>query len=340
MIRWQAKRVLVGCGLLVLVGAAGARAAATTRPENPTPRAGAFVTVAESQAQSAGFGMLMICPSHGHGAPDEAEAKLRLLLQNGSDQPATIWVCRSSQIETVIRFAPLVERVIVNPFGHFRVDRPKDSELYWPGINHPVLNGLEELRLAAGDRQLLACLDLEGEPGLFGGRSPSIEEIEWQVYAAIGTGYQGVVWRNRPDDPERASRLKGLEGRLREIAAELGAAKPVRWACSTSGQPASVLWGRGHVFVVLLNPDYVVLKSPMDPSGGVRLALEDREQRGEVRLTLPKGQMVVSARTLSGRSLSARMADGQTIVPYRFRGGGEIVICRLSERAPAGADGD
>jgi hypothetical protein len=230
--------------------------------------------------------------------------------------------------------------VVVNPFGHLREDRLKDNDACWAGVNHPVLNGLGEIRLAAGDRQLLACLDVDGEAGLFGRRLPAFEEIEWQVYAAIGSGYQGLVWRNPPGDAERASRIKSLEGRLREIAGELGAARPVRRASATDGRPVSVLQGRGYAFVVLLNPDYVVLKSPVEVGGGVRLPLEDREQRGEVELILPKGQAVVSARMLSGRSLATIVKGDHVAVPYRLRGGGEIVICRLAERSHSANDAE
>jgi hypothetical protein len=112
---------------------------------------------------------------------------------------------------------------------------------------------------------------------LFGQRQASLEEIEWQLYAVIGSGYQGVVWRNRPSDAERAGRLRRLEERLRPIAGKLAEAKAVTWVHTNGTQPMAALQGGGDLFVVVLNPEYLIPTARKDSSEGVRLPQEDRE---------------------------------------------------------------
>jgi len=317
-----------GWALLMPVLAVGADAPATRR----AIPAGEFMIVPEAQAQSSAFGMLMVCPAHAHGSLAEAEKKLKFLLEQKLDQPATIWVCRANPGETILRFGPLVDRIIVNPTVTGLSIAQTTGGPFWAGAKHPVLVGLCELRRTAGDRQLLACVDLNGEPTLFRGRKPTFDEIEWQVLAAVGGGYEGLVWRGDPDSAPSAGRLKQLCTNLRTQAADVAGARPVAWAQASGGDLFSAVCSESKLFLVVLSAEYLDVRGRRASESPVPLPLESPEHAGEILLAPPPEVEILSASTLSGKPVSLTRQGDRTSLQYRFRGGGDLIICTMEKR--------
>lgn len=317
--------VLLCAGSVVL--AAGAAAAAK-------PPRGEFVFVDETVAGSPAFGTLLICPSHAYGTLDDAENVLKKKLADfPADRQSTIVVCRSDQSRTVKRFASKVDRIVVNPFLTFNESElaPEADPAVWPKSEHMILRRLRQLRAEGGDSSLLAIIDLQGEKSLFGTRRPSFEEVEWQVLAAVGAGFQGIVWRPQRDNVFEG-RLARLEASLNAHAKSLSTARPVPWArARDKSQPVSALRSGDRLFVVLLNPTFMnPAKRGAVESSTVELPLDPQPVTVDVECDLPAGVRLGSATTLAGRAVRVE-ADGPLArIRQRLTGGGEIVVYELA----------
>jgi hypothetical protein len=324
--------VWAGFGVGAASGPAGTQPA---RPAAARPARATELTIVEQRQAEYGaeFGMVMICPSHKHGPVAEALKKCEFLAAQRGEQIASIWVCRSAQMETLRQFGQLVDRVVVNPFAMVELRRPPVGDAYWPKVQHAVLDSLRELRAAGGDRQMFACIDVKGEAGLFDRRQATYEELEWMALASLGTGYQGIVWRMEVDGASSPGRLRRLVANLLSNCGEMARSTAVTWVSAPEGQPVSALGSRSALFVVLLNPQYMEVKRETESKAALRLPLEVLECRGQVELTPPAGVRVLSASTLSGRPLVVNGSGGRVKIGYRFSGGGELLICTLGKSA-------
>lgn len=289
-------------------------------------------------------GMLMLCPAHAHGPKPEATAELiRLVARHRSLVPATIWVCRADQLNTLREFAPMVDRVCINPFVYGSSRGTAVLEPPWTGTSHPFLMQAQDIRLAASDRQIVACIDVDGRESRFGKRHPTFEEVQWMTLAAVGSGFQGIAWRGHADDLPYKDRLDLLTGNILRYGDELARAKPVEWATAaapphadSAAPPApsphcSALLAENHLFIVLLHPRYVNvlqhrLEVPLPPDPGLATAV--------VEVHLPPGTSILAAERLDGAPLAPESAGEGTRVACRFAGGGTLLVLRLKTTAP------
>lgn len=272
----------------------------------------------------------MACPAHSHGTPEEAMQKLEILLKTlQADKISSVWVCRANQVATLKMFAPAVGRIYINPFVSTR-DNPSDTnDLIWPGLDHPFINRMRILRSGAEKTNLVACIDLRGEPIHFRKRIASFEEIRWMVFAVIGANFQGITWRSKVN-PAWANRFEQLEDSLRKYRDDLGAAHPVDWVEQGSQNPASATCGEKYLFICLLHPDYL---RKTEDCKDVTFPLNNSTQNGAIILRPPEGVTILSGQTLSGRSVSLKNHQGLIQVEYNFTGGGDMLILPISKNA-------
>jgi hypothetical protein len=225
-------------------------------------------------------------------------------------------------------FAPFADKTIVNPFVHSAERKPTKADLIWGGFNHPCINHMRRLIRAAGEHDVLACVNLAGEPNRFRKRKASFEEIEWMVYAAIGSGFRGLVWRgNRakvPWDPQ----LRRLEADLKRHAKELGSAKPVGWIIRKGSEPCSALLSGRKLFLVLLDPSYM---KGYGTKKGLQLPLEETLCKGIVVVETPLGVTSVRGCNLAGSPVHLIRRGRELRIPYEFSGGGNLIILTLRD---------
>lgn len=278
-----------------------------------------FLMAGEADICSRENGMLMMCPGHMWGSPDEAARRLKEIAQMvPDDQIRSIWVCRINQISTLKRFGPMVDQVVLNPFVPAETQPSDARSAIWPGCDCALISTIRALRLAAGDRRLIACLNVGGEQECFRNRKASFEEVEWMIGAVVGGNFQGIAWRAQ--GPIKDFFDGRLERRQQELAAyskQLGVAKAVPWAKTDGNVPVSCLWGQGCVIVVLLHPAYM----QPDKDGLVSLPLEAQSAAGSVTLTLPAGLTAKSAQSLSGQKVELVRKGAATSFAFRFSGG-------------------
>jgi hypothetical protein len=285
---------------------------------------------------SEGFGMVMVCPAHRHGTPEEAYEKLRDILGDRlPEEPSAAWICRANQLPTLRKFAPLVDRVAINPFFAGHSNGPTTESVVWRNFDHGIVNRARAIREAAQGAALFACIDLYGETHYFADRRPSYEEIEWLTYVAVGANFQGIVWRRSRQSVPFARRLDILERRLDRYAVDLGRATPVTWVESPSGHPVSAVRSGEHLFVVLLSREYLLTN---DGREGVPLPLELPETQAEVRIRLPAGRAVRSCLRLCGSAAPLSAEVREVRVSCRIEGAGEILVFRLGRRGTVSPD--
>ena len=122
---------------------------------------------------------LEACSAFGN-TPEEALRKLMGKLRSRrSGDIASIWVCRANQLQTAKMFAPEIDRMVVNPFAvpNGRIVADPNGRV-WRNCHNPFVNQIRQLRLATEGVHLVACINLQGEPSIFGKRKASFEEID------------------------------------------------------------------------------------------------------------------------------------------------------------------
>lgn len=344
--------LLLASALLAQPAAIGQEAAPAAPPvlgyRAPRPFNLPFLIRPEKWYNSPEQGMLMLCPAHAHGPKAEATAELiRLVAQHRSPAPTTIWVCRNTQLETLREFAPMVDRVCINPFAYNSDRKAVIAEPPWAGTSHPVLVRPHNLRLAAPDRQLIACIDVDGEESRFGKRHPTFDEMQWMVLAAIGSGFQGIAWRGHVDTLPYRDQLDLLTNNILRHADELSRAHPVDSVTVTSPAPTGLAQGqpdtdgqqanapvplsamqtRNHLYVVLLHPQIML---PQPGKSTIPLPLGTGSVREcSVALRPPSGTTLVSVERLDGTPLTLQRDGDQFLVPCRFAGGGTMLVFSL-----------
>jgi len=271
---------------------------------------------------------LLECPNHAFGGMENGIREIenrKLGLQPG--QIAFVQFCVSDQVRSIQGCIPLLDMAAINPFKELSQKAPAEKSPLWPGCDHPVLNRVRELRQAAGDKRLLARIPIgDVEAKYITKREPTFGEIEWMILATVGADYKGIVWVGQFDT---GGRLRTLGHDLLCFADDLGTARPVGWAAAPQGQPVSALASKGMLFVVLLHPEYF-----QDPAIGriQKLPLDPKVQTGEVTLTLPEAVTTKSGISLYGKPLKPRSEGGEVVVPYRFAGGGEMLVLDLKQK--------
>lgn len=350
IVRGLAKRLLL-LAIPVVAGLPmpGQEATPATPPAGyraPRPFSLPFLIRPEPWFAASGQGMLMLCPAHAHGSKAEATAELiRLVAQYRSPVPATIWVCRENQLETLREFAPMVDRVCINPFVHDSNRRTAIGEPPWAGTSHALLMQLQDIRLAAPDRQLIACIELNGEEYRFGGRQPTFEEVQWLALAAIGSGFQGIAWRGDLASIPYRDRLDIFAGNILRYADELSRTQSADWVAVASAAPTDKVTGKqpsdvsvpctaflakDHLFVVVLNPQYV---HPKPHRLEIPLPVEPSLCDFQVELRPPPGVVVVAAERLDGAAVPLRHEDSRILATCRFADGGTLLAFGLKSIA-------
>ena len=331
------KTVQIWC--IIMAGLMIPIPASPAHKDDPSPNNPAFLFLP-------GFlgNITMICPAHAHGTPEEAMQKLQEMLKDRpADQISSVWVCRANQMATLKMFAPVVDRVYINPFVLTSNYIPEPNDLIWPGFDHSFINTIRVIRSGAGSANLVACLDLRGEPTHFRKRRACFAEIQWMIYAVIGANFQGITWRAKAN-PAWADHLQRLEDNLKKYSEDLGAAHPVNWIAKNSQNPATAICAKEKLFICLLRSDYL---RKTENGKDVPLPLNDTTQKGTVIIRAPKGVSVLSGQTLSGRSVSLEHQQGFVQVEYRFTGGGDMLVLPIARSAKMdpnrknkGADGN
>ncbi len=248
----------------------------------------------------------------------------------------TLVYCRAGHDNVAPTFAPYVHQMIMWGFANVSYEGPDEDEPCWPNLDHPFVNHLRVLRRSASPARLIIAVpawshdkgSISMHP-IMGKRAPETEETHWMWIAAIGADADGVVWMSDVFEREQAQ-LSAWSRQLRPFSMELGRARPVRWCRAEA--PVSSLASDRTLFVCLLNPEYMVAR----PSGVIAPPLEPSAQRGQVVLDLPDSVSVLDAHYLSGRSLRvSRTPEGKAAFRYVYRGGGEMIVLRLTGEAPA-----
>lgn len=275
-------------------------------------------------------GCTMVCPAHEHGTPEQAYEKLtKMLASRPAGKCSSLYVCRVEQLETVKVFAPMVDRVFLNPFIHRSRARPSGKELIWPNLDHPVINQLRQLYRNAGSTPLIACIDLDGDKALYPTRAPSFEEIEWMSLGIIGSGFKGIAWKGRGEAKPWAGRLRRLTSRLKAHASDLGASVPVNWVSSEKGRAYSAMASKDALIVVVLDPRYLRPSGRME---GVAFPVDDQPVSGTLVLCPPEAVTIEAGTKLDGSPVAMRIEDGQLRADYKFHGAGDILILPLKKQ--------
>lgn len=272
-------------------------------------------------------GMLMICPGHAHGPPDLARRQLEILARKTPENvKSAIWLCRTNQLAMIERFSSIVDRTVLNPFVHTASHRARHP--LWEGKLHPVLCYLEQIREKAGNRELLACVDLRGERFRFRGeRNATFGEIKWLVLAVTGSGYQGIAWRGNVSQTPFETELGILTHNISVFRHELGEAEPFLSAIvDGAGMLAACRRTDGRLLVFLLDPRQMVLDNDLYVTSPSTLEML---VQGTIVVNPPMGQGVRSAIRLDGNSMPVRKVANGYAVPFSFVGGGTMLILDL-----------
>lgn len=287
---------------------------------------------------------VMQCPSHRHGSRSEATRKMKdAITALQGRRHSFCWVCRAGLHETLPWVAEIVDLVGVNPFLYTPEEAPEEGEVIWPRWNHPVLNELRRLKRLAGGKRVFGAVNLHGEDHLFGEREATMEEVEWMIYAVVGSNYKGLVLRDRKPKAKRKlekwkartehPRIHALVENLLVHAEELGIATPVDWASASDKQiPVAALLGRTKLFLVLLHPDYMNARRHK----GVPFPATAGAASGEIRVRTQQAR-IASCTLLSGVNVRIKKEkDGAYTIPFAFVRGGMMLVCRvdMSYRGP------
>lgn len=230
------------------------------------------------------------------------------------------------QQETAREFGGLADVYSYDAFAFVSSEGPAEGETLWPGYDDPFINHARKMRNLVGSTPIMALLN--GSMGLGTDTRQALpEEVQWQVFAALGADYRGVVWPGASLPVTWGEDCQRIGERIREYGPLLGAARPVDWAAAEAGQPVSAAACETKLFVFLLNPAYMTL----DDDGQTVVAPLDKCRReGVVTLTLPPGVKVGRGQTLGGKALHITIEADRTAIAYSFAGGGDMLILSLS----------
>ena len=71
----------------------------------------------------------------------------------------------------------------------------------------------------------------------------------------------------------------------------------------------------------------------------IPLPLGAARRHGQITIRPPGGRIITSGKTLNGQELEIATREGATSVPYRFVGGGQMLIFDLSSDSAEGTEG-
>jgi hypothetical protein len=246
-----------------------------------------------------------------------------------ADRVSSIWVCRTNPFSTLERFAPTVHQVIINPFALSSTLPPGPETTVWPGIDHPWLNHLRQLRAAAGpDNRMLACIDLEGEPTYFQDRPATFEEVQWSVFAVIGADFEGLVWRRELVGSSGAARFQRLQAKLRRHTTQLGLARSVGWVRETQGLPCSAVATDETLYICALHPQYMAFKAD---GASIKLPLAPKGTTFRIDVRPPTGVVIESASTLGGMAVEVQKHNQHWRIEHELSGGGQMLVCVIGD---------
>ena len=300
------------------------------KPPNHKPSP--FMLLQEGNVYGKANGMAMICPAHKYGTPQDAMKKLKGILTTWpKDKSASIWVCRANQVATLKMFAPMGDRIFINPFVHSGKYEPKDADIIWSGYNHPCINHIRKIIDASAMKPLIACLNVDGEPNHFKKRKASFEEIKWMMYATIGAGFKGIVWRGNISTLPWANKLRSFECTLSQYTDELGRSKVAKCVEAPPGQPRSTLVSGDILFIILLNPQYCNGWE----NNTLTLPVEDEHRQGTLTIASPLGKSIKACKTIDNRPIQLRREGEKILLDYEFTGGGICYVVQLENKEKA-----
>jgi len=156
-------------------------------------------------------------------------------------------------------------------------------------------------------------------------RPPSVGEIEWMVFAAIGAGFKGIVWVEKAG---LLGRLKSLQSSIEPFADELGTARHVKWGKSLEGHPISMIRSERHLFVVILNTMYL---AGLEEKGPPLFPIASEPTTGRVSISPPTPLAIRSGKTLDNTPITLNFEDDPVLIGYSFKNGGEMLIFELTK---------
>lgn len=271
--------------------------------------------------------VVMYCPAHAHGSTEEATEELKTLVaRQPIGKKASVWVCRSNQLETLKVFGSLADNMFLN-ITAFTSDVPAEpNDLLWPELDHPFINHIRQLRKAPNTRNLYAVIDFTSEyTSHFKKRSPAFEEIKWMTLAAIGCDFQGINWRDS-ESCQFLDKIQELETQISAYKDELGHSIPVDWVTSSKTIPISARASKSYLFVTALNPDYFRISEQLEQ---ISMPISLEPEVGLLKILLPDKMIPSTGKTLSGRTLKIQSDKDQIQVDYSFWGAGDMMIFKL-----------
>jgi len=288
-----------------------------------------FFFITDKDIYNGRFEMTMRCPAHAYRSPQWALEHLKRIRTDEPDREIRVWICRVNQMETLRMFDPVSDVIGVNPFVVLDKKPPDRKAVIWSGLDHPILNSIREIRKAAPHARLFACISVDGQVPLFPKRGPSVRELRWMAFAAIGGNFQGISWRPDRTKTGVGEEITAIERAIKPFAEELAMAHPAGLTSGPKGLPVTDLVCGKRLFVALLSPDY--MKFCHDRS--VECPLEPAERTGEIAIRTDGRFRVTSATTISGLPLAVSEKAGDFHVPYRLADSAEMLVLNL-DRPP------
>lgn len=262
-------------------------------------------------------------------------ATIEKLKRNKGRRKVLSYQCRGPQREVVARFRPFTHRLIIFPYHLVCQIPPEPNDPIWPGMNHLLINRLREIRRNNPGIFIYASLQAKQDGGnlaFWGGgkRDWTYQEQQWRMFAVIGADFDGILWNGGIGKPWQAQ-LAVFTDSIKPVAADLGAADPVRWVRAPEGQPCSALASKDKLFVVLLHPDYMQVSST---GREIALPLSPKRATGRLSFQCPEGIRITGGATSRGLPVRIRQQEGATTAGYRFAGGGEMLVFDLARTSP------
>lgn len=261
---------------------------------------------------------------------DQDKVKAQLEATKGKRKnPVEIYQCGNSpgsQQHVARKFSGLVDLYSYRAFRGTSTNRPSEDDVFWPGYDNPFINHAREIRKLAGSTPVIAYLTWTMKQD--GQKRPTqLEEIQWQLIASLGVDYRGIHWDGVPEEMAGKNVLKEMVSGIEKYAPKLGEACPVDWVATTDGTPVSAKACKNYLFIFLLNPTYMTLKGD---GKTVKVPLEGQTCTGVIEITLPDGVKARKVQALNGKTLRLKSNGKGAIVPFHFRGGGDMLILNIS----------
>lgn len=223
-------------------------------------------------------------------------------------------------------FGPLATLYTYWSFRNVETKKPQGGELLWPGLDHPFVNQLREMRKIATGTPLMGIINENIGLGSQK-RQATAEEIRWQAVAILGADHRAAILSGGADD---------LRNLLVPYARVFVEAYPVDWASAADGQPLSAKAAEDVLFVFLLDRRYMKLESDGQT---VQSPTEDPICKTSIHIALPQGLHVRRALCAGDKIVPYTASAGSVAITREFKGGADVLVLQLSEKIKPPAPG-